>query len=155
MENNKTCGGCALYHKGQGGCLRTQTPTSASESCSHFTTFLPICGICGQKFIPPATYLIEDEVIITACGRCASSTSTCGTCSNSKQCDFQTNPINLPPQIQKQINQGNMTMRTIVKNPARIAETCEKNCGCWDPIERVCNRETASTCGNYNPSYLL
>lgn len=154
MENNKTCNNCALFHKQQEACLRTRTPTSASEFCSHFTNFIPVCDICGQGFIPPATYVIEGDRKIVTCGQCYRALSTCGTCTTNKYCDFQSNPINLPHQVQQQIQRGNMTMMTTVMNPARIAETCEKNCACWDPVDRACNRQTASTCGNYKPSYL-
>lgn len=155
MENVKTCGGCALFHKTQGACLRTKTPTSASEFCSHFINSVPSCGVCGQLFIPPVTYILEDDKIIEACPQCANSLSTCRTCTNQKVCDFQTNPINIPPQIQQRVQNGNMVVVQTVINPARVAETCEKGCLCWDPIDRVCNKQTVGTCGNgYKPSFL-
>lgn len=155
MKDRKECGNCALYNYEQQGCVRTQTHQQPSDSCSSFIQEVPICEICGQMFIPPRNYIIEGEKIITACGQCSSALSTCKTCKNRDACDFQTNPINIPAQIQQRTQKGGMVIMQTVINPARIAETCEKNCTCWDPIDRVCNKQTEGTCGiGYKPSYL-
>ena len=67
---------------------------------------------------------------------------TCATCTQAKFCDFETNPIQIPKQVQKVIRQGNMQMQTIVRNPEREKETCMKGCPCWDSEQCVCLRQT-------------
>lgn len=155
MNQTKNCGGCALYHSGQKICMRTRVQQEETDSCSSYTKELLHCDICGQPFIPPISYIMENDKIIVACGNCAGALGTCRTCKNSSYCDFQQNPIQIPPQIQQQIQKGPMTMVQTIINPARIAETCEKNCACWDPIDKACNRYDCGTCGKgYKPSYL-
>lgn len=151
----KNCGRCALYNNEAKGCVRTQQHQESTDYCSSFITEVPICGICGQLFLPPVTYVIEDEKIITACGACSTGLSTCRTCTNAKYCDFQQNPIALPQMVQVTQRQGNMVVQQTITNPERIAATCKVNCPCWDSTDEVCNRHTVGTCGNsYNPSYL-
>lgn len=144
------CGSCSLYQRPNLICARTGLPQSPDDYCSSFTTYLNICGLCGRPYLPPTTYIIENEKIIPACASCAANLSTCGTCSSASYCDFQQNPNPLPQMIiQQQIQKGAMTMTQTIPNPARIVETCEKNCSCWDATDKVCNRQTAYTCGNY------
>ena len=155
MPDTKTCGRCALYHSEQKICLRSKLPQENTDHCSSFTRSLPSCEICGQMFIPPVSYVIENEKLLISCASCLTALGTCRTCGHALHCDFQENPINLPRMVQQQARQGNMIVSQTVMNPARIAETCEKNCACWDPIDRVCNRQTAGTCGTgYKPSYI-
>lgn len=152
--NNKTCGQCALYNAQQGGCVRTQTLQKPEDYCSSFIKEIPVCQVCGQPFIPPVNYIIEDEKTMIVCGSCLSGLGTCRTCANGNYCDFQQNPIQIPPMVQQTRQQGNMVVSQTVMNPARIAETCEKNCPCWDPIDKACNRQDCGTCGDgYKPSY--
>ncbi len=40
-----------------------------------------------------------------------------------------------------------MTMQSVVMNPERIRETCQKNCKCWND-EMGCLRQNG-TCGQY------
>ena len=63
-------------------------------------------------------------------------------------CDFEENPIALPKQIQQQIRQGNSIISTVVVNPERIRETCEKNCKCFSK-EFGCLRQNCQTCGEW------
>lgn len=149
----RVCRTCALYDQERGGCLRTQLKQSPTDSCSSWILTVPTCEICGQMFIPPKTYVIEGEHIIKSCPACAGALSTCRTCAYGNNCDFQTNPINIPPVVQKTVRQGNMTMTTTVPNPERIKATCAANCGCWDKNDKACNK-TCGTCGKYKPSYL-
>ena len=155
MKDKKECGNCALYNYEQQGCVRTQLHQDPSDSCSSFIEEIPTCRICGQMFIPPRNYIVEDGKIFIVCGSCLSGLSTCRTCANGKYCDFQQNPIQIPPMIQQTQQQGNMMVSQTIMNPARIAETCEKNCPCWDPIDKACNRQDCGTCGDgYKPSYI-
>lgn len=153
MENRKECGNCALYNHEQQGCVRTQRHQKPSDSCSSFATEIPTCEICGQMFIPPTVYVMEGEYVIRACSTCASALSTCQTCAHGKSCDFQTNPVNLPPMVQKEVRQGNMFISTTVPNPERVKVTCMANCRCWDETDSACNKQ-CGTCGGYKPSYL-
>ena len=154
MSIDKKCDSCALYNHEQRGCLRTRRPQAPEDSCSDYCSELPSCEVCGQFFLPPKNYIIENEKIMIVCGACLTGLSTCRTCANKNSCDFLTNPINIPPQIQQQVQQGPMVVIQTVMNPARIAETCEKGCPCWDNNEKICNKQTAGTCGiGYKPSY--
>lgn len=155
MENRKECGNCALYNYEQQGCVRTQLHQQPNDSCSSFIKEIPTCQVCGQMFIPPVNYIVEDGKFITACGACLSGLSTCRTCANGNYCDFQQNPINIPPMVQQTQQQGNMFISQTVVNPERVKATCMKNCPCWDPIDKACNRNDCGTCGTgYKPSYL-
>jgi hypothetical protein len=155
MKDRKQCGNCAIYNYERQCCARTRLHQDPSDHCSSWIAEVPICHICGQMFIPPRNYIVEDGKIFIVCGSCLSGLSTCRTCANGKYCDFQQNPIQIPPMIQQTQRQGNMVVSQTVVNPARIAATCEKNCHCWDPIDRVCNRQACGTCGmGYKPSFL-
>lgn len=102
-----------------------------------------LCDFCGQ----PAT-IIDAETFTLFCDRCFSVTKTCGACIKSTQCDFETNPSPLPKQVQKTVRQGNMTMQTVVKNPARI-QLCCTGCDCFDIESQGCFKENG-VCSNYN-----
>ena len=155
MKDREQCGNCAIYNYERQRCARTGLHQDPSAHCSSWIAEVPICHICGQMFIPPRNYIVEDGKIFIVCGSCLSGLSTCRTCVNGKYCDFQQNPIQIPPMIQQTKRQGNMVVSQTVVNPARIAATCEKNCSCWDPTDRVCNRQACGTCGTgYKPSFL-
>jgi hypothetical protein len=85
--------------------------------------------------------IMEDGVVKLACGNCGNALGTCATCAQAKSCDFETNPIQIPKQVQKVIRQGNMQMQTVIRNPEREKETCMKGCPCWDSEECVCIRQ--------------
>ena len=149
--NDKTCWGCALFSKEHHGCLRTRTPTLSTDSCSHWISELPICDVCGQMFLPPATFVIEDNGLITTiCHSCDAGRNKCPTCECGGYCDFQENKeCTLPPTVQQTVRQGNMIMSRTVPNMARIEETCKKNCKCWNEEENCCSRGCFGTCGKY------
>ena len=119
-----------------------------NQVCPYHTTELPKCDICGQ--ITPNSMFTQksDGSWIHICKNCQSKSGTCGGCSKSSTCDFETNPSPIPKAIQKRIQQGNQIMVTTVKNDARINETCAKNCECFDHETRTCCREN-NTCGKY------
>jgi hypothetical protein len=155
MKDREQCGNCAIYNYERQYCVRTQLHQDPSDHCSSWIAEVPTCQVCGQMFIPPRNYIVEDGKIFIVCGSCLSGLSTCRTCVNGKYCDFQQNPIQIPPVAQQTRQQGNMVVSQTVMNPARIAETCEKNCPCWDPIDKACNRQDCGTCGTgYKPSFL-
>ena len=100
------------------------------------------CKYCGQEHVA-----IINEDGSGMCRKCFSLAGTCHLCENGTLCDFETSPLNLPKQEQKTIRQGNMVVQTVVKNEARIRETCLKNCPCYDP-DFGCFKENG-TCGKY------
>jgi hypothetical protein len=150
MEN-KTCWGCALFSKEHHACLRTRMPALSTDSCSHWISELPICDVCGQVFLPPATFVIEDNGLITViCPNCDQHRGRCPTCECGGYCDFKENTeCTLPVMIQQTMRQGNMVMSRTVPNLARVEETCKKNCKCWDVEQGCCSRGCFGTCGKY------
>ena len=150
--DDKTCWDCALFSKEHHACLRTRTPTLSTDSCSHWVSELPVCDICGQMFLPPATFIMEEnsESITVACPNCHQNLGKCSTCEYGSYCDFKENTTcTLPPMIQQTMRQGGMVMSRTVPNMARTEETCKKNCKCYDPKENCCSRGNFGTCGNY------
>ena len=108
------------------------------------------CDICraplkaSQATITPK----EDGDYIITCPNHSQLFGTCHLCLNANGCDFETNPSKIPKVVQRQIKQGPMTQIVQVKNPDRVAETCQKNCKCYDS-EIGCLREHG-TCGKYD-----
>lgn len=149
--SDKTCYGCALFSKEHHGCLRTRTPELSTGYCSHWISELPICQVCGQVFLPPATFVIEDGGLITViCPNCDQHRGKCQTCECGEYCDFNENTkCTLPKAIQQTTRRGNITMSRTVPNMARIEETCKKNCKCWDTEQNCCSRGCFGTCGKY------
>ena len=133
---------CPLIH-----CVFTENP----QVCPYWVAEVPICEVCGQ--VDPQTLLTQksDTTWIRICRNCSSKSGTCGGCSKSTTCDFETNPSPLPKAVQKQLRQGNQILVTTVKNEERIRETCEKNCGCFSQ-EFGCLRENG-TCGKYEGAF--
>jgi hypothetical protein len=117
--------------------------------CPQYSKVEHKCYLCGKPIIDTKTMFIEDAVIL--CDACNNLCGQCPTCANSITCDFETNPSTIPKLVQRQIRQGNTIMTTTVKNPARIEETCAKNCKCWNGN---CPREgEVKWCGNYTRGY--
>ena len=120
--------------------------------CPYWVAEVPICGICGQ--VDPQAILTQkpDTSWIRLCRNCASKSGTCGGCSKSTTCDFETNPSPIPKAVQKRIQQGNQIMITTVKNEERVKVTCAKNCKCFCQESQECFRENG-TCGNYEGAF--
>lgn len=147
----KTCDTCALYVHEQSGCLRTQTTEEPNGTCSHWCKELPICSICGRPFVPPITYLAVEDAYVALCPACLQASGTCGLCKSFTKCDFQENPIAIPPMIQKTVRNGRQIMTGTIPNPDRIAATCvASGCKCYhkDDEHEWCCRQFGC-CGNY------
>ena len=151
---DKKCVTCALFIPQNSGCARTRTIELPDNYCSHWANELPICSICGKPFIGSVIWLEVNKEMQMVCGQCIQKFNTCEMCEHGKSCDFKTNPIPIPPVINVTRRQGNMTMTTQGINPARVAETCAKNCKCYydENGERGCNRQ-CGTCGNYEDAW--
>lgn len=150
--NDKTCYNCALFSKEHHACLRTRTPTLSTDSCSHWVSELSICDICGQMFLPPATFVMEEgsQAITVICPNCDQHRGKCPTCECSGYCDFRENKeCTLPIMIRQTMRQDNMVISRTVPNLARVEETCKKNCKCWDAEQGCCSRGCFGTCGKY------
>jgi hypothetical protein len=92
----------------------------------------------------------EEENVRVFCPNCHAMLGTCGLCADNGKCDFETNPIPIPKQTMRVMRQGNAVVQTMVINPDRIAETCAKNCKCWDHEHNYCRREVDGLCPHYN-----
>lgn len=122
-----------------------------NQVCPYHTTELPKCDICGQ-IVPDSMFTQKsDGSWIRICKNCQSKSGTCGGCSKSSTCDFETNPSPIPKAVQKTIQQGNQIMIIQIKNPSRIDVTCRKNCPCFSE-EFGCCREY-NTCNNFDGAF--
>lgn len=104
------------------------------QACQHIISpeMICQCDICKTNIpMNAAIVMTNKEQSLLLCAKCSKNINTCATCECENLCDFQTNPINIPLQTQQQINKNGMYMVVTVPNPARIAETCKKNCKCW------------------------
>lgn len=119
-----------------------------NQVCPYHTTELPKCDICEQ--VTPNSMFTQksDGSWIRICKNCQSKSGTCGGCSKSSICDFETNPSPIPKAVQKRIQQGNQIIVTTEKNPSLIEITCKKNCKCWNTKIQECNKEFGC-CENY------
>ena len=122
-----------------------------NQVCPYHTTELPKCDICGQ--IDPNSVLTQksDGSWIRLCKNCQNKSGTCGGCSKSSTCDFETNPSPIPKAVEKRFQQGNQIMITQIKNPLRIDATCRINCPCFSE-ENGCCREY-NTCNNFDGAF--
>lgn len=147
----KQCSNCALYILENSGCARTQTIEAPTNSCSHWCEYVPTCSLCGRRFVPPISWFLSGTNLLPLCPSCFNARNTCGTCKSSGYCDFQENPIAIPPMVQATRRQGNMTMTQTVPNPERIKATCMNGCPCWheDGEDKYCCRQF-NCCGNYD-----
>lgn len=108
-----------------------------------------VCDACGQsRLIDYICYCKDDSANMKIlCPSCYSKTNTCYMCRSAQTCDFETNPISIPPVVMKTVRRGPMVTQTQIRNPDRVAETCAKNCSCYDP-EKGCLRELG-WCSSY------
>lgn len=118
-----------------------------NQVCPYYTHELPTCGLCGR--VDPQVSFVQksDGTFIYWCGDCKSKSGTCGLCSKSSECCYETDPSPLPKAVLKSFKQGNMITQVQIKNPDRIDITCRVNCQCFSE-EFGCLRENG-TCGNY------
>ena len=106
------------------------------------------CEICGKPVpYPPLVEVYEGHAPVIVCQDCCAQLGFCNRCKEAKFCSFETDPSPLPKVVEKRIQKGPMISVVQVKNPARTAITCEKDCPCFDP-EFGCLKEHG-TCGKY------
>lgn len=163
MVKTKYCGSCvfkARANSGEDACRLHSGPQHLhiidpmKDYCSSHKdkNNTHSCAACGQLCLNDFILLYSDcpseNPPKILCPHCYSLTNTCSFCKSSQYCDFEQNPIAIPPVVMKTVRQGMMTMQTQVRNPDRIAETCMKNCGCWDHEYGYCRRED-NWCSNY------
>lgn len=137
----KKCGDCLLQKRAGGVCPVFQEKVNKTDNaCRKYIGHdSPTCGFCGNLMPGKGEVVImEDGSTVLSCGNCAERIGTCATCAQARACDFETNPIQIPKQVQKVIRQGNMQVQTVIRNPEREKETCMKGCPCWDSEEYVC-----------------
>ena len=112
------------------------------------------CALCNSP-IPTkaATYTLneDEEKILITCPRCTTILGTCGECTNSNSCDFETNPSKTPKIVQRKIQQGPITQVVQIKNPDRVKEPCEKNCACYNS-EYECGK-AFGICGKFSSKF--
>ena len=112
------------------------------------------CDICGRPCFENAIVSAlevegpeDSPAYYIMCPQCYADCGTCALCVSARECIFETSSSPLPKQVQQIIRQGNMTMQTVVQNPDRIRETCQKSCKCWSD-EFGCLKQNG-TCGQY------
>lgn len=104
------------------------------------------CNYCGRD--EARIFYPRDEVCYFMCDQCFQHCNTCGLCNQVQYCEFETNPLPLPKEVQQTIRQSNMIVQTVVRNPERVKQFCH-NCLCWNTENQCCGREFG-TCGSYN-----
>lgn len=148
----KTCGNCALWIKNQGVCPFFQEQFNENTpGCVKFTATLKTCAICGNFIIGAPRIASYDVKWYEICQNCDSQWGNCQTCANTLECDYETNPINLPKQIPIQTRKGPMVINAVGRNPARVQETCAKGCVCWKNNDCWCNTNNGIGCDNWRP----
>lgn len=120
--------------------------------CANFSTQQPdTCDICGQIIIKTQKIFDENHTI---CPNCFEKLNTCVTCTDfNSKCDFDTNPIDIPQMITKEVRRGPMISMGSIVNPERVEKTCKVNCHCYDD-ENGCLRKAARfVCDKYKTAY--
>ena len=152
MNEQVTCGQCALKTPDGQTCQLYNEPIEDSgNSCPHGTKTLEKCDICGAKILPGAIVIDMglDHKTHIICQTCNQAYYSCSTCGQRTICDFETNPIDLPKQVQQQMNTAQGYIVTTIRNPERVRQTCEKGCKCFDK-ENGCSRQN-----NYCKQYWI
>lgn len=135
----RTCKECAYFDDMR--CkISGQPAISHNIACASFSSQRYECDICHRQ-IHHTEVIYDSKSNKIVCSDCCNRLSTCDNCHNGNICLFETDPSPLPKQIQKQIRQGNMIGQTIIKNPDRIRETCQKGCPCWNTETESCNKQ--------------
>ena len=150
----KSCFTCAFRPLNPQQCplIGYQYADDRNQVCPYWIDELPKCEVCGRIDPNYVLFLNKDETgYIPVCSKCKALSGTCGGCSKSSTCDFETNPSPIPKAVEKRIQQGNQIMITQIKNPSRIDVTCRVNCSCFSE-ENGCCREY-NTCGNFDGAF--
>ena len=147
MKSCSTCGFAAL-NLPECPVIHSPIDPSANQSCPYWTAEINYCAICRNPILKhPIFFNSIDGSLKAVCKGCKEHFGSCGVCSKSTACDFETNPSTIPKAVMKSFQQGNMITQTQIKNPARIDLTCRINCECFSE-EFGCLRENG-TCGKY------
>ncbi len=154
--STKSCFTCAYRTLNPQQCplIGYQYADDRNQVCPYHTTEIVYCARCGN-IIPKRHYMLthySDGTWKPTCENCLKLSGTCGGCSKSSTCDFETNPSPIPKAVEKRFQQGNQIIVTTVKNDERINETCAKNCECFDHETRTCCREY-NCCKNYKDAF--
>ena len=133
----RNCGSCALRSltRDHSCPVFQETFRDDEPGCPRYKSDLINCDMCGNPIIGTETIFLNTQDQSQKriyCEQCSSLVGKCPTCRFQRVCDFETNPSPLPKTIQQQIRQGNAVMMTEIRNPERVAATCEKNCSCFD-----------------------
>lgn len=152
MLKCKDCAAVRMTQDGRSICGYMETAIDLEKpACQNRVPIESItkCDVCGLALPISAAvvYFRNTEDINFLCPKCQRNLNTCATCINGNLCDFKTNPIPLPHQVQKTVRKGNAVMSTTIQNPERIKETCQKNCSCWSD-EEGCLKQNG-WCGAY------
>lgn len=155
-----TCGNRARTNTQQDACIFHSTNNhihiikNPEEEYCHAYTDTPQMETCDMCRVPvnksDEVIIYDEDNIEILCATCYTHLNSCKTCGDSRLCDFITNPIPIPQQTMKTFRQGNSIIQTMIQNPDRIAETCAKNCRCWDHEHSYCRREVDDWCPHYN-----
>lgn len=147
------CKDCAWLtaHQGKHACYTLQKIIEKpdTEYCAWglMPSELIPCDICKTPIYKPVIAILDHGKAIGICHNCYQKLGTCALCKHSDNCAFDTDPSPLPKMVQKQVSvQGGYAITTI-RNPDRVAITCEKNCKCYNKEEQYCMRED-QTCIN-------
>lgn len=133
---NIKCGQCA-FRLENNNCGLTNFPVEDWEFCSKAQINPERCAIC--EGIIPKGAIIDVDTKKVFCQRCVSLMTSCQMCVSGEHCAFNEDPSPLPKMVQTQTRQGPMVVSTTIRNPERVAATCEKSCKCYDNGE--CMRE--------------
>jgi hypothetical protein len=150
------CKNCGLLVNATKGptCKRTGVLIQDPQSyyCPNFRiTDLNTCDICGN-YILDGSEIIDEQHII--CPDCFSRLNTCITCITfESNCDFQSNPINIPPMVTKEVRKGPMVSMCSVQNPERVEKTCKVNCHCYHDEVGCLRQAQHFVCDNYKTNY--
>lgn len=151
--NIKYCATCAFRAQDGAHCgLDGREIIPKSDFCSRHNASPHQCEICGRFILDGSILDRENEQYHELCMDCFKALKTCPTC-DCKNCDFETNPIQIPKVVMQNIRQGNMLMQTQVRNPERINATCRNGCPCWTD-GNGCGREL-NGCEKYKHTYNL
>lgn len=143
MNEQVICGQCALKTPDGQTCQFFNQPIGdPGDSCPHGTKTLEKCDICGGMILPGAVIVDMglDHKTHLICSTCNQNYYSCKTCGQADICSFETSSIDLPKQIQKQMQTAQGYIVTTIPNPDRIRETCEKGCGCFDKENGCCKQ---------------
>ena len=146
------CGNCAIWISSLGNCpFFNEKLDKETSACYKFTNKLRTCAICGKTIIGLSCVANHNEEWYEICQNCDQQWGNCATCANAMNCDYETNPINLPKQVPIQTRKGSMVINAVGRNPARIQETCAKGCVCWKDNDCWCNTHGGMGCDNWKP----